>query len=303
MMKSARDLVVVLLSGSLLAGLAGCASTDDKAGGAATGSGAAATGLGNAAPSVTETGVAPVRAESAPVPTEPKKDVGLSSRYKSLTQALRDPNAKQGAVQEEAIRLLGTNPADPVALNALAVLHLHHGRTGAAKLLLTRALEKNPSEAAGLHNNLGVALLDENEQDGAIAEFKKALALDPNHAEACGNLGSIYAKAGDFAKALPLLTTSYKSNRNNQAILNNYAIALRGSGDIEGAKRAFEDALKINNRDVNTLLNYAILLIDFMGKPKEGLDYVYKVKFIETQRKDVLSRANALEKKAKSDVK
>lgn len=289
MAKFSNEFILVLV----LAALTACSTADKDAGGAA----------GGPASGSTETGVAPARAESAPAPTEPRKDVSLDSRYKALSGALRDGNARPGSVQEEAIKLLGTNPYDPVALNALAVVHLHHGRTGAAKRLLNKALEKNPPEAAGLYNNLGVALLGENEPEAAVAEFKKALALDQGHVEASGNLGSIYVKAGDYARALPLLTTSYKSNRNNLAIVNNYAIALRGSGDIEGAKRAYEEALKINSRDVNTALNYAILLIDFLNQPKDGLDYVYKVKFIETQRKDVLSRANALEKKAKSELK
>jgi hypothetical protein len=39
-----------------------------------------------------------------------------------------------------------------------------------------------------------------------------------------------------------------------------------------------------------------------MNKPKDGLNLVYKVKFLETDRKDVLARANALEKKAKSKL-
>ncbi len=252
---------------------------------------------------VTETGIAPAKIDAAPVPVEAPKNVSVDSRYKILGAALRDSAAKPGQVQEEAIRILGANPNDAIALNSLAMLHLHHGRTGAAKLLLARALEKNPPEAAGLHNNMGVALLDESQQDSAIVEFKKALALDPNHTEALGNLGSIYVKAGDHSKALPMLETSYKRNRNNVAILNNYAIALRGNKDLEGAKRVYEEALKINSRDVNTIFNLAILYIDFMNRAKDGLDLVYKVKFIETQRKDVLSRANALEKKAKSELK
>jgi tetratricopeptide (TPR) repeat protein len=265
------------------------------------GSGASATT--NTSGPVTETGIAPAKADAAPIPVESPKNVSVDSKYKALGSALRDSGTKPGQVQEEAIRILGINPNDSVALNSLAMLHLHHGRTGAAKLLLSRALEKNPPEAAGLHNNLGVALLDEGQQDAAIVEFKKALALDQGHIEAIGNLGSIYAKAGDYAKALPMLETSYKRNRNNIAILNNYAIALRGAKDLEGAKRVYEEALKINSRDVNTILNLAILYIDYMNRAKDGLDLVYKVKFIETQRKDVLSRANALEKKAKSELK
>ena len=239
------------------------------------------------------------RVESPIVPTT--RESLLDPRYRQLSKALRT-SGKVALIQEEAARLLGANPNDAVALNTLALLHLRRDRPRAAKLLLARALEKNEPTAA-LHNNLGVALLAEGEQEVAIAEFKKALRLDDRHAEASGNLGSIYAKGGDFDRARPLLESSYRANRANIAIANNYALCLRASKDYDGARRIYDEIMKSNSRDVTTLLNYAILLIDYMSRPKDGLDLVFKVKFLETQRKDVLARANALEKKAKSELK
>lgn len=227
----------------------------------------------------------------------------LDAKYKPLAQAIRAGGAlKLSAVQDETTKLLGANPNDAVALNALALVHLRQGRPGAAKLLLSRALDKNPSTAA-LQNNMGVALLQEGESEAAVLRFKEALKIDDRHAEALGNLGSIYAQAGDYTKALALLEPSYKKNHTNTAVANNYAIALRASKDYEGARKVYDELLKQNSRDVAVLLNYAILLIDFMNRPKDGLELVYKVKFIETERKDVLARANALEKKAKSELK
>lgn len=245
--------------------------------------------------------------DAQPPPREvveaPSKGFFLEQRYKALSQALRNQSGKSSAVQDEASRILGTNPNDPVALNTLALIHLRRGRPAAARLLLTRALEKNPPEAAALYNNMGVAFLDEGDRESAALQFKKALKLDDRHAETCANMGSIYLQGGDFGKALPLLEAAYKKNRSNLAVANNYAIALRSKGDLDGARGIYEDVIKQNGRDVHSLLNYAILLIEFMNKPKDGLDLVYKVKFIETQRKDVLSRANALEKKAKAELK
>ena len=107
-------------------------------------------------------------------------------------------------------------------------------------------------------------------------------------------------KGGDVTRALPLLEQSYKANKLNSGIANNYAIALRQSGDLAGASKLYEDLIKANAKDVYAHLNYAILLIDFMNKPKDGLTLVYKIKFLETEKKDVLARANALEKKAKA---
>lgn len=234
----------------------------------------------------------------------PKKDIPLDPRYKQLGLILRGQSgSKLGSVQDEAARILGTNPNDPVALNTLALIYLKRGKHGAAKLLLQRALEKDSPSAAGLRNNLGVVLLEENERDGAAAQFKKALQIDDRNGEASGNLGSIYAQNGDFQRALPLLETSYRQNKFNVQIANNYAVALRVGKDLEGARKVYEAILQINSKEVNTLLNFASLLIDHMNNPKAGLDLVYKVKFLESERKDVLMRANALEIKAKSELK
>ncbi|RYZ71867.1 MAG: tetratricopeptide repeat protein [Proteobacteria bacterium] len=221
----------------------------------------------------------------------------LDPKYRPLAQALRAGKSK--LITEQAAKILGTNSNDPVALNALALVYIKRGQTGAAKLLLGRAFEKTPNSAA-LHNNYGVVQMQEDDGPGAISSFKKALRQEPTHQQALGNLGSVYMKGGDVTRALPLLEQSYKANKLNSGIANNYAIALRQSGDLAGASKLYEDLIKANAKDVYAHLNYAILLIDFMNKPKDGLTLVYKIKFLETEKKDVLARANALEKKAKA---
>lgn len=229
--------------------------------------------------------------------SENEQNARLDKKYQPLAQALRMGKSK--LVTEQAAKILGANSNDPVALNALSLVYIKKGQTGAAKLLLNRAFEKNPPSAA-LFNNLGVVLMQENDLPGAINNFKKALKQNPSHQQALGNLGSVYMKGGDVTRALPLLEQSYKSNKNNAGIANNYAVALRQSGDLAGASKLYEDLIKANSKDVEAHLNLAILMIDFMNKPKDGLTLVYKIKFLETEKKDVLARANALEKKAKA---
>jgi Flp pilus assembly protein TadD len=222
----------------------------------------------------------------------------LDPKYKSLAQAIRSGRSK--AITEQAAGLLGKNAYDPTALNALALLHLKRGHTGAAKLLINKALERNQN--AALYNNLGVALMAEGDATGALLNFKRALKSDVNNQAASGNLGSLYMQGGDVMRAMPLLESSYKSNPSNLGIANNYAIALRSSGDLSGASRIYDNILKQDPKNVYALLNQAILLIDFQNKPKDGLTLVYKLKFLETDKKDVVTRANALEKKAKAGL-
>jgi len=218
-------------------------------------------------------------------------------KYQALSQALRAGRGR--AIVEEAAKILGTNSTDPVALNALALDHLRQGRTGAARLLLARALEKNPNNAS-LLNNMAVVDLQENEQGAAIAGFKKALKADDGNAQASANLGSIYVRGGDYARATSLLEGPYRAGKLNATAINAYAVALRANGEFSRAQSIYENLIKQNPRDASAHLNLAVLFIEYMNKPKDGLALVYKVKFLETDREDIQAKANALEKKAKA---
>lgn len=281
-----------LVALSLLLLLAGCGSSSKKSDEA---SGAKSSSSDEvAAPAVADDGSpadlpALEGAASAQSPA-------LDPKYKALGQAIRAGKSK--LVTANAAALLGKNAYDPIALNALALLHLQKGHTGAAKLLLNKALEKNQS--ASLFNNLGVALQAEGDVNAALLSFKKAYKADPTNRAALGNLGSLYMKGGDSVRALPLLEASYKANPGNTNIANNYAIALRASGDLDGAARLYDSIIKADPKNVYALINEAILFIDFQNKPKDGLTLVYKLKFLETDKQNVVARANALEKKAKA---
>lgn len=220
--------------------------------------------------------------------------------YQGLRTAVRGGNTEQ--IRDEAGKILSASPNDAVALNTLALYYFRKNKLGAAKLLIARAFEKNP-DVASLYNNLGVIELTEGDTTAAISNFKKALRLDNRHAAASGNLGSILVGGGEYSKSQGLLDTAYRANKSNYAIANNYAISLRANKDYSKAARIYEEVVKANPRDVNALLNYSILLIDFMNKPKDGLALVYKLKFLETENRDIIARANALEKKAKAEIK
>jgi Tfp pilus assembly protein PilF len=249
-------------------------------------------------------GVGPKAGSTVPIPVESGKDgassgatatVAGNQKYTNLSEALRGSRTLN--VQDEAARILVANPDDVVALNALAMWNYRQKKIGAAKLLLARAIEKGQPNASIL-NNYGLMLLSEGDELAAAEHFKKALRLDESHAEANANLGSHYAKGSDWKKALPRLEKAWAAGRQDSAIANNYALSLKGEGEHEKARQIFEDATKRNNKDPVLLLNYASLLIETMNRPKEGLQLVYRVKFLETERKDVLNRASVLERKA-----
>jgi tetratricopeptide (TPR) repeat protein len=64
-----------------------------------------------------------------------------------------------------------------------------------------KAIEIDPKLAAA-HSNLGVVLLDPGQRDKAIAEFRKAIQLDPKVAAAHAALGLVLALRGQRDEAV-----------------------------------------------------------------------------------------------------
>jgi Flp pilus assembly protein TadD len=55
------------------------------------------------------------------------------------------------------------------------------------------------------------ALSQSGRERDAVSEFKAALALRPDYAEAQAGLGSVLAQSGRFSEAIPVLLTSVRS--------------------------------------------------------------------------------------------
>jgi Tfp pilus assembly protein PilF len=241
-------------------------------------------------------GVVDPSLKDEPMPEQQKK---TSQTYLPLAKAIRGGN--QQVILDEASKILASKPNDMIALNTLALYHYRKGHLGAARLLINRAFEKNDPSAA-LLNNLGVICLDEGDQGAAIVNFKKAISIESTNFAALGNLGSIYARGGDYDRAAPLLEKAHAQNPKNMSVANNYAITLRMQGKLPEAQKIYEDLIQKNRDDLAANLNLAILLVDYMNKPKDGLVVLNRIKFLDTERKDIRTRLNALEKKARAEV-
>ena len=62
-----------------------------------------------------------------------------------------------------------------------------------------KALEINPNYAEA-HNNLGIAFLQKGQVDEAIDQYQKALEINPNYADAHNNLGIAFSQKGRWTK-------------------------------------------------------------------------------------------------------
>ncbi len=98
------------------------------------------------------------------------------------------------------------------------------------------------------HNNLGIALSDKGDWDGAIREHKAAIVLDPYNFFAHNNLGNDLVGKEDWDGAIAECKVAILINPRSSVphlILGN---ALSGKGDLDWAIREYKKAIEIDPR-------------------------------------------------------
>lgn len=237
--------------------------------------------------------------KAAPAPTASSGSSRGRDPWAELNSALKMQD--EDKIRSLSQEILSQVPQDEKALNSLAMTHYKKGQFDLAAYLLGKAIAKNPNSGA-LHSNLGLVELARNEKSAAIKSYRKAIELNPNDGVASANLGSIYIQEKDFVKAAVVLETAYRRGPRDLKTLNNYGIALAGTGKYERALTIYQEALKENANSREVLMNQAITLVDGLGRFREGLEVINRLKFIGPPSES-RERLSSLENKAKAGVK
>lgn len=231
-------------------------------------------------------------------PTPPQAQMP-PSQYAGLNEAIKDQNDEK--IYQNATQILAQTANDKAALNALAMYHYKRGRYDLCRYLLSKAIVAHP-RAAELYSNLGVVQLAQGEKRNAVGSLRKALEINSTDAVAASNLGAIYTQEKDFVKSQIALEIAYSKGVRDARVLNNYAITLTSQGKFDKAEEIYKGLIKGNSSNKEYLLNYAILLVDGLGKYQEGLDVINRLKFVggpaESRNKII-----TLENKAKAGLK
>jgi protein O-mannosyl-transferase len=145
--------------------------------------------------------------------------------------------------------------------------------------------------------NLGVVLDGKGDPDGALAEYKKALALVPWYADAlynsgisfeskgmldsaeiyyqktiaadtlyddaCVNLGNLYVRAGKLDDGIAQFRRAIAINSSDPDPYYNMGIAYYSEGEIEKALDCFQDALKRSPGYAKAFHNIAVIYLQF----------------------------------------
>jgi len=140
---------------------------------------------------------------------------------------------------------------DPAAHINLGYALQNKGDLDGAIREYRQALSLNPNltVAAVAHNNLGNALQDKGDFDGAIREYRQTLSLNPNltvAAAAHKTLGTALHKKGDLDGAIQEYRQALSLDPNDYAFHSNLGFALAGKGDLDGAIQEYRQALSLN---------------------------------------------------------
>jgi tetratricopeptide (TPR) repeat protein len=121
----------------------------------------------------------------------------------------------------------------------------------------TRAIELNPTDAV-VYNNRGIAFRAKGDNDSAIADYTKVVELKPRDAVAYNNRGIAFRVKGDNDSAIADHSKAIDIDPELATAYNNRGIAFRAKGDNDGAIADHTKAIDIDPELVSAHYNRAL---------------------------------------------
>ncbi len=142
-------------------------------------------------------------------------------------------------------RLRLSGPSEALAHNSYGVALAATGRVEEAIAQYKRAIELNP-RFPDAHNNFGSTLVAIRRYDEAAVHFRKALEIDPKHAGAHSNLGALLAQLGRIDEAIPHLQEAIARAPGAADAYKNLGLALALKGRFEEATPYLEQVVNVS---------------------------------------------------------
>ncbi len=204
---------------------------------------------------------------------------------------------------EGAIELLHDSPPsmfDKAELEASTLMHkaMEEEQTGNYDLAISTLqkilfLTKDELFKAEIFNNIGYIKLKTGNIESSIADFRKALQLEPNFGFAYDNLGYALIQNGYIEEGKKELEKAIKTNNNDLAYsYRNLALYYLANKEYEKAKSNFLLAFETETVPVDLLeFHYANYLLEH-GETKEGMIYLQKA--VEKDEAEAIKRMSEL---------
>jgi serine/threonine protein kinase/tetratricopeptide (TPR) repeat protein len=181
--------------------------------------------------------------------------------HNNLGIALKNNGSIDEAIASyrEAIRL---KPDYVMALSNLGSALYSRKRYAEAGMSLREAIRLDPNFAIA-HANLGNVLSHTGTTDGAIEEFRNSIRLDPNNATAHNGLGGMLCdRKMDYDGAIAAFRRALEIAPDHFMYLRNLGKALSGKGEYVAAEAAFRESARRRPTDPSALLSLADMFVE-----------------------------------------
>ena len=155
---------------------------------------------------------------------------------------------------------LRAHPEDRQAALLLASSQMAMGRHARAAQIMEESLKRGDNPAA--RALLGMSLVGAGKFEPGAAELEATLKQDPNQIQAGVSLVGLYVASGQATKAVVVADGLAKRQPKNAGLQSLLGSALAAKGDVVAARSAFDQALKLDPKFIEPLLNLARLDID-----------------------------------------
>jgi tetratricopeptide (TPR) repeat protein len=158
-----------------------------------------------------------------------------------LGNLVDDPGEEAGCFRAA----LAIRPGSAIAHNNLGAALYEKKDPEGAILEFKKAIELD-REGAAPHHNLGNALVDKKDLDGAIQEYQKAIELDPKSAPPRNGLGNALYHKEEMHGAIREYKKAIKLDPKFALPHSGLGNALRAQGDLDGAIKEYHKAIKLD---------------------------------------------------------
>ena len=199
-------------------------------------------------------------------------------------QALAGDGAAIQAAISNIHRSLAVDSNNIEAYGTLALVLYDHAKNDSqlelARLISAQAI-KVDGEYSPIYNILGLILLRMGKVTPALAEFRKAVKLNPDYTEALMNIGAITLSFRDYDSAQQAFSKALSLDppkKIKSDALVGLGVAFRGQRKFDEAMAKYKEALALNPKRSSVYYNMGILIQDYLFDAAKPLAAVEQLK-------------------------
>lgn len=176
---------------------------------------------------------------------------------------------KDKAQQKLMPLMVGTLIALLITLTWVQVSYWKNART-----LFEHAISVNDNKAPSfviVYNNLGHALASERQYEGAVAQYRQAIKINPHYAAVHNNLGAALNELKRYDEAIKSFQQAINIEPDYAEAHNNLANALRQKGEVKQAIVYYDNAIRLKGDYAEAHFNLGVMLSQ-QGRYEEAVE-------------------------------